>query len=105
MFQVPHHGGSATRPNLDTDGVQTIDTDGKLSDVNAPEPVSGQAADLGKRYQSNFGVILDLAATNIFRCRSAGVPFYNDIRRSFGLAPVTSFTNITHEETEEMPQC
>jgi hypothetical protein len=32
------------------------------------------------------------------------MPMYNDMRRTYGLSPVSSFSEITGESTEEMPQ-
>ncbi len=42
---------------------------------------------------------LDLAAVNIQRGRDHGLPTYNDMRRGLGLAPRTSFSEITSDTT------
>lgn len=46
----------------------------------------------------------DLAAVDIARGRDHGMPTYNQLRRAYGLAPVTSFTQITGEATERFPR-
>ncbi len=48
-----------------------------------------------------FRTVLDLGAVDIERGRDHGMPTYNDLRRVYGLAPVTSFTQITGEDTQE----
>ena len=50
-----------------------------------------------------FQVVQDLAAIDIQRGRDHGIPLYNDLRRAYGLAPMTSFTEITGESTDRFP--
>jgi hypothetical protein len=50
-----------------------------------------------------FSDISDLAADDIQRGRDHGMPSYNNLRRAYGLAPVTSFTQITGESTDQFP--
>jgi hypothetical protein len=50
-----------------------------------------------------FTDVADLAADDIQRSRDHGLPSYNDLRRAYGLAPVTSFTQITGETTDQFP--
>ncbi|HYN95489.1 MAG TPA: peroxidase family protein, partial [Pilimelia sp.] len=45
----------------------------------------------------------DLAAVDVERGRDHGLPYYNDLRRAYGLAPRTSFREITGEDSEEFP--
>jgi hypothetical protein len=45
----------------------------------------------------------DIAAIDVERGRDHGMPSYNDLRRAYGLAPRTSFTQITGETTESFP--
>ncbi len=50
-----------------------------------------------------FSGVVDLAAIDIQRGRDHGIPRYNDLRRAYGLEPVTSFRAITGEATERFP--
>lgn len=45
----------------------------------------------------------DLSAVDIARGRDHGFPSYNKIREAYGLAPKSSFREITGEESEEFP--
>jgi hypothetical protein len=50
-----------------------------------------------------FSGVVDLGAIDIERGRDHGMPYYNDLRRAYGLAPKTSFTAITGESTQSFP--
>ncbi len=50
-----------------------------------------------------FTGVVDLGAIDVERGRDHGMPFYNDLRRAYGLAPKASFTAITGESTEQLP--
>jgi hypothetical protein len=50
-----------------------------------------------------FAGVADLGADDIERGRDHGIPRYNDLRRAYGLAPVTSFTELTGERTDTLP--
>src|SRR5207253_495174 len=50
-----------------------------------------------------FTGVQDLGAIDIERGRDHGMPYYNDLRRAYGLAPKTSFTAITGESTAGFP--
>jgi hypothetical protein len=50
-----------------------------------------------------FKGVVDLGAIDIERGRDHGMPSYNDMRRAFGLAPKTSFRDITGEASESFP--
>ncbi len=52
---------------------------------------------------SCFTSVSDLGADDIQRGRDHGMPYYNDLRRAYGLAPVRSFTQITGEATDAFP--
>ncbi len=50
-----------------------------------------------------FSGVSDLGAIDIARGRDHGLPTYNDLRRAYGLAPKTSFVDITGEVTQRFP--
>ena len=50
-----------------------------------------------------FTGVSDLGAIDIARARDHGIPTYNDLRRAYGLAPKTSFVDITGEATQHFP--
>jgi len=52
---------------------------------------------------SCFTGVQDLGAIDIERGRDHGMPYYNDLRRAYGLAPKTSFNGITGEPTASFP--
>jgi hypothetical protein len=47
--------------------------------------------------------VTDLGAIDIQRERDHGMPTYNELRRALGLAPQTSFTQLTGESTDQFP--
>ncbi|HEV8470622.1 MAG TPA: peroxidase family protein [Candidatus Limnocylindria bacterium] len=50
-----------------------------------------------------FSGVTDLGAIDIARGRDHGMPTYNDLRRAYGLAPKTSFVDVTGEARESFP--
>jgi hypothetical protein len=50
-----------------------------------------------------FSGVSDLGAIDIARGRDHGMPSYNDLRRAYGLAPKTSFVDVTGETTQRFP--
>src|SRR5881397_20662 len=50
-----------------------------------------------------FTGVSDLGAIDIARGRDHGIPTYNDLRRAYGLAPKTSFIDVTGEATQRFP--
>jgi hypothetical protein len=66
----------------------------------AADPVSCGAPVISP---SCFAGVSDLGALDVQRGRDHGMPFYNDLRRAYGLAPARSFTDITHESTDRFP--
>jgi hypothetical protein len=50
-----------------------------------------------------FVGVSDLGADDVQRGRDHGMPYYNDLRRAFGLAPVRSFEELTGESTDRFP--
>lgn len=49
-----------------------------------------------------FTGVVDLGAIDVQRGRDHKMPKYNDMRRAYGLPPVTSFTQITGESTDSL---
>jgi hypothetical protein len=50
-----------------------------------------------------FTDVSDLGADDIQRGRDHGMPYYNQLRRAYGLPPAQSFTDITGESTDRFP--
>jgi len=50
-----------------------------------------------------FSGVSDLGAIDIARGRDHGIPTYNELRRAYGLAPKTSFVDVTGEATQRFP--
>ena len=67
---------------------------------DAPDPASCGAPIISP---SCFVGVSDLGAIDIQRGRDHGMPFYNDLRRAYGLEPARSFTEITNESTDQFP--
>lgn len=78
--------------------------DNQLRSTLFQVPVSGNPTCLdGPTMPQCFRGVSDLGAIDVQRGRDHGMPTYNVLRRTFGLAPVTSFTQITGESTDQFP--
>lgn len=78
--------------------------DNQLRSVLFQIPVSGNPACLdGPELPECFDGVVDLGAIDIERGRDHGMPTYNQLRQAYGLAPVTSFTQITGESSATFP--
>jgi hypothetical protein len=51
-----------------------------------------------------FAGVADLGADDVERGRDHGMPYYNELRRAYGLPPVHSFAELTGEPTERFPR-
>ena len=51
-----------------------------------------------------FSAVVDIGAIDIQRGRDHGMPYYNDLRETYGLDRVTSFTEMTGENVAEIKQ-
>ena len=68
-----------------------------------PKPGSTQPCGTPVIDPNCFQDVSDLGAIDIQRGRDHGIPYYNDLRRAYGLRPVRSFTDITGESTDQLP--
>ncbi len=50
-----------------------------------------------------FSGVVDLGAIDMQRSRDTGMPSYNQMREALGLAPQTTFDEVTGENSEELP--
>jgi hypothetical protein len=50
-----------------------------------------------------FTMVTDLPALDLVRARDHGLPGYNDLREAFGLERAADFTDITGEDTQDLP--
>ncbi len=57
----------------------------------------------GSEIAGCFTSVNDLGALDVLRTYDHGMPTYNELRATYGLAPVTSFSELTGEETDELP--
>ncbi len=51
-----------------------------------------------------FSGVVDLGAIDLQRARDNGIPGYNQVREALGLAPQASFTEVTGESSEALPE-
>ncbi|MEJ3745740.1 peroxidase family protein [Actinomycetes bacterium KLBMP 9797] len=78
--------------------------DNQLRSVLFQVPVSGNPGCLdGAELPECFDGVVDLGAIDIERGRDHGMPTYNQLRQAYGLAPRTSFTQITGESSGSFP--
>ena len=57
----------------------------------------------GESIADCYSGVTDLGSLDIYRSYDHGMPSYNDLRQSYGLAPATSFADLTGEASEEFP--
>jgi hypothetical protein len=78
--------------------------DNQLRSVLFQIPVPGNPECLdGPELPRCFRSVVDLGAIDIERGRDHGLPTYNQLRRLYGLLPVTTFRQITGEASEAFP--
>ena len=78
--------------------------DNQLRSVLFQLPATADPACLdGPTLPQCYQLVADLGAIDIQRGRDHGIPSYNELRRAFGLAPRSSFTEVTGEATEAFP--
>jgi hypothetical protein len=78
--------------------------DNQLRSVMFQIPASGNPQCLdGAELPACFRGVVDLGAIDVERGRDHGMPSYNEMRRAYGLRPVTSFRQITGEASDAFP--
>lgn len=78
--------------------------DNQLRSTLFQVPVSGNPECVdGPNMPDCYTQVIDLGAINAKRSRDAGIPGYNDLREAYGLDPVSDFTEVTGEDTQELP--
>ncbi|MFS8100701.1 hypothetical protein LFM09_26580 [Lentzea alba] len=78
--------------------------DNQLRSVLFQIPVPGNPGCLdGPQLPRCFRGVTDLGAIDVARGRDHGLPYYNDLRRAYGLPARSSFTAITGEATSAFP--
>lgn len=50
-----------------------------------------------------FSLVSDLGMLDIVRGRDHGMPYYNEMRKAYGLPRIESFTALTGEQTDQFP--
>ncbi len=88
------------RPKMMSDNPQRVGWILKGLAVDPAQEVDTRLVDDVRTFLIVEGVQggLDLAAINIQRGRDHGLPTYNDLRRSLGLAPASLFADVTPKE-------
>lgn len=69
-----------------------------------PKPGSTQPCATPVIDPNCFTDVSDLGAIDVQRGRDHGISYYNDLRRAYGLPPMRSFTEITGESSDQLPQ-
>ncbi|MEM8618713.1 MAG: peroxidase family protein [Actinomycetota bacterium] len=57
----------------------------------------------GSEIAQCFSGVNDLGSIDVMRAADHGMPTFNDLREAFGLERVSSFTDLTDEATDELP--
>src|SRR3989442_1956723 len=66
-----------------------------------PAPGTDPASCIGETVAPGcFSDVQDLGAIDVQRGRDHGIPTYNTLRVAYGLAPVTSYTQIADDRTQ-----
>ncbi len=71
--------------------------------LQIPKPGATQPCSTPVIDPTCFTDVSDLGAIDVQRGRDHGIPYYNDLRRAYGLRPKRSFTDITGESTDQFP--
>jgi Animal haem peroxidase/Cellulose binding domain len=98
LGQMLHAIGSESQYNND----ENIDNQLRSTLFQVPVPGNTECLD-GPTMPECFTGVNDLGAIDIERARDHGIGTYNELRQAYGLAPKTSFTGITGENTDAFP--
>jgi len=74
-----------------------------LFQIPSPDAENPAACLDGVDLPDCFSLVNDLGVLDLMRAYDHGIPRYNELRAAYGLQPLSSFTEITGEATEEMP--
>lgn len=74
-----------------------------LFQLPSPDAADPSACLDGEDLPDCFTGVTDLGALDVARTRDHGMPSYSELRAAYGLAPATSFTDITGKGTEDLP--
>jgi hypothetical protein len=74
-----------------------------LFEVPGPDVADPSSCLDGPPLPGCFAGVTDLGAVDLARGRDHGMPTYNEMRIAYGLAPATSFTDVTGEDTAAFP--
>ncbi len=74
-----------------------------LFQIPSPDAVNPAACLDGVDLPDCYSLVNDLGALDMLRAYDHGITSYNALRVAYGLEPVSSFTEITGEATEEFP--
>jgi hypothetical protein len=73
-----------------------------LFQIPGPETENPMDCLDGENIADCFSGVNDLGALDVIRSYDHGMPSYNDLRVAYGLAPVSSFTELTGEATADL---
>ncbi len=95
--------GLASEPQYSND--ETIDNQLRSVLFQIPSPTAENPAVCldGIDLPDCYSLVNDLGVLDMLRAYDHGIPSYNALRVAYGLEPVSRFTDITGEATEEFP--
>ena len=84
---------------------ETIDNQLRSVLFQLPGPDAENPIDCldGSAIAECFTAVNDLGAIDVMRAADHGMPMYNELREAYGLERASSFTDVTGEDTEDLP--
>ncbi len=95
--------GFASEPQYANDEMIDNQLRSVLFQIPAPGAENPAACLDGVDLPDCFSLVNDLGALDLLRAIDHGIPSYNALRVAYGLEPVSNFTDITGEDSEEFP--